>query len=201
MLDGWARDRIDPVLNAMGERLAATGVSANAVTLGAFAVGVAAAIAISIGWFWPGLALIAISRLGDGLDGVVARKRGKTDFGGFLDLVFDFGFYAAIPLGFAIADPTANALAAAVLVAAFYVNGATFLGYAALAAKRGLDGAARGEKSVYFTTGLAEATETFAVFAAFCLFPGWFRPIAWIFAAACLWTAYWRIVEARRVFV
>ncbi|MBK8455777.1 MAG: CDP-alcohol phosphatidyltransferase family protein [Phyllobacteriaceae bacterium] len=201
MLDGWARERIDPVLNAMGERLAAAGVSANAVTLAAFAVGVAAAIAISIGWFWPGLALIAFSRLGDGLDGVVARKRGKTDFGGFLDLVLDFGFYAAIPLGFAIADPTANALAAAVLVAAFYVNGATFLGYAALAAKRGLDGAARGEKSVYFTTGLAEATETFAVFAAFCLFPGWFTPIAWIFAAACLWTAFWRIVEARRVFV
>ena len=36
----------------------------------------------------------------------------KTDFGGFLDIVLDFAFYGAIPLGFIFADPAANALAA-----------------------------------------------------------------------------------------
>ena len=51
-----------------------------------------------------------------------------------------------------------------------------------------------------FTTGLAEATETLAVFAAFCLWPDWFAAIAYGFAAICLYTALSRIVHAARVF-
>lgn len=200
MLDGWARRRIAPILDSLGEALAATGVSANAVTIAGFIIGMAAAAAIAQGWLLAGLALVGVSRLADGLDGIVARLRGKTDFGGFLDLVLDFGFYGAVPLAFAVLDPAANALAAAGLIAAFYVNGATFLAYAALAEKHGQTSAARGEKSVYFTTGLAEATETLAIFTAFCLFPAWFAPIAWGFAVLCLWTAFWRIAEARRAF-
>lgn len=200
MLDGWARRRIDPVVNRLGGALATTGVSANAVTFIGFGIGIAAAVAIAAGWLATGLALILASRLADALDGVVARLSGKTDFGGYLDLALDFAFYGAIPFAFAVLDPAVNALAAAGLIAAFYVNGATFLGYAAVAARRGLETAIRGDKSVYFTTGLAEATETLAVFSAFCLFPAWFAPLAWGFAAVCLWTAFWRIVEARRTF-
>lgn len=200
MLDGWARRRIDPVANRLGGALAATGVSANAVTLIGFAIGIAAAMAIAAGWLATGLALILVSRLADALDGVVARLSGKTDFGGYLDLALDFAFYGAIPFAFAVLDPSANALAAAGLIAAFYVNGATFLGYAAVAARRGLETAIRGDKSVYFTTGLAEATETLAVFSAFCLFPAWFAPLAWGFALVCLWTAFWRLVQAWRTF-
>jgi phosphatidylglycerophosphate synthase len=200
MLDGWARRRIDPLANRLGHALATKGVTADAVTLAGFTLGLAAVAAIAFGWLAIGLALILMSRLADALDGVVARRNGKSDFGGYLDLVLDFAFYGAVPFAFALLDPAANALAAAGLIAAFYVNGATFLGYAALAARRGLETTARGDKSFYFTTGLAEATETLAVFAAFCLFPAWFAEIAWGFAVACLWTAFWRIVEARRTF-
>jgi hypothetical protein len=88
------------------------------------------------------------SRLADGLDGAVARARGKSDFGGYLDIVCDFAFYGAIPLGFVLLDPAANGAAGAFLLAAFYVNGATFLGYAILAAKRGMETRSRGEKSL-----------------------------------------------------
>ena len=139
-------------------------------------------------------------RLGDGLDGAVARIRGKTDFGGYLDIVLDFLFYGAIPVGFAILDPGANALAAAILVLSFYVNGASFLAFAIMAEKRGLSTEARGQKSLFFTTGLAEATETIAFFVAFCLFPGWFAALAYVFAAICFYTALSRIVLAGRVF-
>lgn len=200
MIDGWARRRIDPVVNRLGAGLAATGVSANTVTVASFLVGLAAALSIAMGWPLAGMALILASRLGDALDGVVARRNGSTDFGGYLDLTLDFAFYGAVPLAFAFADPAHNGLAAAGLIAAFYINGASFLGFAALAAKRGLAGAARGEKSLYFTTGLAEAGETLAVFCAFCLVPDRFAPIAWGFAAACLWTAAWRIRAAWRTF-
>ena len=200
MLDGWARRRIDPLANRLGHALATTGVTADAVTLAGFALGLAAVAAIAFGWLATGLALILMSRLADALDGVVARCNGKSDFGGYLDLVLDFAFYGAVPFAFALLDPAANAVAAAGLIAAFYANGATFLGFAALAARRGLATRVRGDKSIYFTTGLAEASETLAVFAAFCLLPDWFAEIAWGFAAVCLWTAFWRIVEARRTF-
>ena len=200
MLDGWARRRIDPVLDAIGGRLARAGVSANVVTVTAFALGVVAAVAIAQGHFLTGLFFVLVSRLGDGLDGAVARVRGKTDLGGYLDIVLDFAFYGMIPLGFVLADPAANAVAGAVLLLSFYVNGSSFLAYAIMAEKRELQGEARGEKSLFFTTGLAEATETLIVFVAFCLFPAWFAVIAYVFAAVTFYTALSRVVLAGRMF-
>lgn len=200
MLDGWARSRIDPLLDRLGGRMARRGVSADMVTLAACGLGLAAAAAIAAGSTAAGLVLILASRLGDGLDGAVAKVNGRTDLGGFLDIVLDFIFYGAVPLGFVVADPEANALAGAVLIFSFYVNGSSFLAYAAIAARRGIDPSPRGEKSLLFTTGLAEATETLAVFAAFCLWPDWFAAIAYGFAAICLYTALSRILLAARSF-
>ena len=200
MLDGWARRKLDPVLDAVAGRLADAGVSANAITVAACLVGLAAAAAIAFGLFLSGLLLLLASRLGDGLDGAVAKRRGKTDLGGYLDIVLDFVFYGAVPLGFALADPAANALAASGLLFSFYVNGSSFLAYAVMAEKRKMTSEARGPKSLFFTTGLAEATETILVFALCCLFPSWFAWIAWAFAALTLYTALSRIVLAARTF-
>ena len=86
------------------------------------------------------------------------------------------------------------------LLASFYVNGSSFLAFAIIAAKRGLTTEARGEKSLYFTIGLAEASETIAVFCLFCLFPGAFAAIAYAFAALCTVTAAARIALAMRAF-
>ena len=198
MLDGWARRRLDPLLDRLAARLAAAGATPNAITVGACAVGLLAAAAIAAQWYLVGLALLLISRLGDGLDGAVASITGKTDLGGFLDIVLDFVFYGAIPLGFVLADPAANAVAGAALIFSFYVNGGSFLAYAVMAEKRGLKTEERGEKSLFFTTGLAEATETIAFFVAFCLFPAWFSVLAGIFAVLCLYTATSRILLAAR---
>lgn len=200
MLDGWARRLIDPAVERLARRVARKGISADAVTIAAFAVGALAAVAIAFELFLLGLVLVVVSRIGDGLDGAVARIRGKTDYGGYLDIVLDFFFYGAIPLGFALADPAANAVPAAVLVFSFYVNGASFLAFAILAERRRLSTVARGEKSIFFTTGLAEATETIAVFVLACLFPAWFFLLAYVFAAVCFYTALSRIVLAGRQF-
>lgn len=200
MLDGWAKQRIDPALTAMAARLARAGISANGITLASLVLGLAAAACIVFGAFWPALALILLSRLGDGLDGAVARIRGQSDLGGYLDIVFDFIFYGAVPLAFALHDPAANAVPAAVLLLAFYVNGSSFLAYAIMAEKRNMSSDARGTKSLFFTVGLAEATETIVFFAAICLFPGWFPVLAYIFAAITLYTAVSRIALAVRRF-
>ena len=198
MLDGTLRKHLDPALNALARSVAATGIGANAITVAGLVIGLAAAAAIALHWYLAGLALLLLSRLCDGLDGPVARITGKTDFGGYLDITLDFAFYGAIPLGFVIADPSANALAGATLIFSFYVNGASFLAFAIMAEKRKLSTEERGDKSLFFTTGLAEATETIAVFAIVCLFPAWFPAVAWVFAAICFYTALSRILLARR---
>ena len=200
MLDRHLRPLIDPPLTRAGQRIASAGVPADALTLLGMGFGLAAGMAIWAELYWMALALILASRLADGLDGAVARASRPTDFGGFLDVVADYVFYAAIPLGFVLADPQANGAAGAALVASFYVNAGSFLGYAILAERHRMTTTARGAKSLYFTGGLLEGTETIVFFVALCLWPSLFAPLAWGFAALCLVTAAARVLLARRVF-
>ena len=200
MLDGRMRTIIGPALDRSGRALARAGIGADAVTLAGFALALAATVLIAFEHHLVALVMIGLSRLADGLDGAIARATHKTDFGGFLDIVLDFAFYGAIPFGFVLADPQANAVAGAALLLAFYVNGASFLAFAVLAEKHGLKTVARGEKSLFFTTGLAEASETILVFAAMCVWPRAFAWLAWTFAALTLYTALSRVVLAARTF-
>lgn len=201
MLDGLMREVIDAPLNRSGRWLAARGASADVVTLVGLAFGLAAAGLIWAGWsgLWVALILMA-SRLADGLDGAVARARGKSDFGGYLDIVCDFAFYGAVPLAFVLRDPGAHGVSGAFLLFSFYVNAATFLGYAILAEKHGLVTLSRGEKSLYFTAGLMEGTETILCFLVLALWPALFVPLAFGFGALCLVTAAARVGLAARTF-
>lgn len=198
MLDAALRRLIDPPLDRAGRWLAARGVAADALTVSGFAIGVAAAAAIAVGQPLVAFLLIGLNRLADGLDGAVARATAKTDRGGYLDITLDFAFYALVPLAFAVADPTRNALPAAALLAAFYVNGAAFLAFAVMAEKRGLTTRAQGEKSLYYVAGLAEGAETIAVFALMCLWPTAFPLLAAVFAALTAASAAARVVLGAR---
>ena len=201
MLDGIMRKAIDPVVNRWGRRLAQIGLTANDVTLVGLALGLVAAAMIALGApGWLALIPLLAGRVADGLDGAVARATKPSDFGGFLDIACDFLFYGAIPLAFVLRDPGVNGVAGAFLLCSFYVNGATFLGFAVMAAKNGLETRALGEKSLYYTAGLLEGTETIAIFVAFCLWPAHFAPLAWGFGALCFVTATARVMLARRVF-
>ncbi|MGP3696122.1 CDP-alcohol phosphatidyltransferase family protein [Rhodobacter sp. NSM] len=200
MLDGLMRRLIDPPLNRAGRVLARRGWSADAVTLAGLALGLTAAFLVAIGvpTAWAVLPFLA-GRVADGLDGAIARARHKTDFGGYLDITCDFLFYAAFPLAFVLREPS-DGVAGAFLLASFYVNGSSFLGFAVLAARRGLETRARGEKSLYFTAGLLEGSETILFFLFLCLFPQFFSPAAWIFGTLCFVTAASRVLLARRLF-
>ena len=191
MFDAKLRPLIDPPLNRLGSALARRGVTANAITFLGLALGLAGAAAISVGYFGAGLGLILANRLLDGLDGAVARANGPTVLGGYFDIVADFAFYVSVPLGFGLVDP-ANTQAALVLVASFVLTGVSFLAYAVIAAERGARTDAHGRKSFYYSTGLAEGGETIAVFIAFALFPAWFVPLAYAYAALCVLTVFQR---------
>ena len=201
MFDARFRTLIDPVLNRWGRVLAARGWRADGVTVVGLGFGLASAAVLAVG-LPGGLALIPLlaGRVADGLDGAVARASRKSDFGGYLDIVADFIFYAAVPLAMVVRDPGANGVAGAFVLASFYVNGASFLGYAVLAEKAGIETRAQGEKSLYYANGILEGAETIGFFTAICLWPGAFAPLAWVFGALCLLTALLRVRAARRVF-
>jgi phosphatidylglycerophosphate synthase len=194
MLDRHALALLRPGLDAVARRLAAAGIGANAITLFGFGLGLAAAGAVALGQPLWGLALMLLGRAADGLDGAVARLTQPTDRGAFLDIVLDFLFYASLPLAFAVAQPSANALPAAVLLAAFIGTGSSFLAFSVLAERRGLRSTAYPNKGFYFLGGLTEGTETLICFALMCLLPQHFAPLAYGFAALCGVTVFTRLV-------
>lgn len=203
MLDRRLLGALKPALDAIARRLVARGVGADAVTLAGFALGLAGAALIALQLPLAGLVLVAASRLCDGLDGAVARLTQPTDRGAFLDITLDFLFYASVPLAFALADPAANALPAAVLLAAFIGTGSSFLAFAVLAERRGLHASAYPNKGLYYLGGLTEGSETLICFALMALWPALFPVLAYGFAALCVLTiatrllAGWSLLGAR----
>lgn len=175
------------------------GIGANTITLAGLAVGLAAGVAIGCSLFLLGLGLILANRLLDGLDGAVARASLPSDFGGYLDIVADFAFYVAVPVGFGFAT-AANLPYALALVAAFTLTGISFLSFAVIAAKRQLETSDHGKKSFFYSTGLAEGTETIVAFVFMCVFPSAFPVIASIYAALCAVTVIQRSLVAYQKF-
>jgi phosphatidylglycerophosphate synthase len=200
MLDRVLNDRLQRPLQALARWLAGQGVRADHLTWAGFAVGLLAVPLIASGHPRWALLAMALNRLADGLDGTLARLTAPTDRGAFLDITLDFLFYASIPLAFALANPAANGLAAAVLLFAFMGTASSFLAFAVLAARRGLTSTAYPRKGFYYLGGLTEATETLAVFTLMCLVPAWFVPLALGFAALCALTTATRVVAGWQAF-
>ena len=194
MLDRAAIALLEPALRRLAQGLVRAGVRADTVTLTGFALGIGAAVSIALGAPLYGLALLLASRLMDGLDGAVARLTKPTDRGAFLDITLDFLFYASIPLAFAVADPAANALPAAVLLAAFIGTGSSFLAFSVFAERRGLKSEDYPQKGIYYLGGLTEVTETLVCFGLMCLWPQHFAWWAYGFAVLCAVTIVTRIL-------
>ena len=186
---------LQPLARALARR-----VSADAITLTGFALGMLAVPLLAMQAWGAALAMIALNRIADGLDGAVARINGPSDRGAFLDIALDFFFYAAIPFGFALADPAANALPAAALILSFVGTGSSFLAFASVAAKRGMAAADYPAKGIYYLGGLTEGFETIALFVLMCLWPAGFPALAWGFAGLCCLSTLLRWMQGWRAF-
>lgn len=193
MLDKYIVPKTRPVLQYMAVGLYERGIRADAVTTAGFFVGMAATVSVAYGHTWLALAGLLLNRLADGLDGELARLEQPTAAGGFLDITLDFIFYAVFPLGFALYNPSDNALAAALLIASFVGTGASFLAFATQADKCGIVDTDFQYKGFYYLNGLAEGTETIAFFVLVCVFPDSFRYLAWAFTTVCVITAANRV--------
>lgn len=171
MLDRHLHPRIKPLLHQCVRLLDKPAITPDGLTLTGFAIGVLALPFLALGWYLPALMAILLNRFLDGLDGALARRRGLTDAGGFLDISLDFLFYALVPFGFILAVPEQNALAA----------------------KHPIDNPGYAHKSFYYLGGLTEGSETILLFVLSCLFPTHFPWFAWIFGALCWMTTFTRV--------
>ncbi len=195
MFDEWLRAWKDRMLGGLARRL--TAVSPTAVTLLAFAVGLAAAGAIVAGRRRLALALWLLNRVLDGLDGAMARVQGRgSDLGAYLDILLDFVVYAAIPVALAVATAEPGAgFAVLVLLATFYVNAASWMYLAALLERRGQH---RGATRVVMPAGLVAGAETILFYGAAILLPRYLAAIAWTMAALVVAGVLQRVVWAVR---
>ena len=194
MLDKFVTPIIKPLLTPVVMLINKSGITANQLTVFGFLVGMFAVPLLAFEMWYGALIAIALNRILDGLDGALARYANQSSSaGGFLDITLDFLFYAAIPLGFILANPAQNAIAGAILLATFIGTGSSFLAFAIAAEKFKLDKPQFKYKSFYYLNGLTEGTETIALFVAFCIWPQHFAIIASLFAAACAITIFTRI--------
>jgi phosphatidylglycerophosphate synthase len=196
MLDRYSLSLLKPLVSRLAVKLQHLGLKANHITVAALGVGLLSALCIAQTHYWLGLCFLLSSRLLDAVDGALARLNQPTDLGAYLDIAFDFLFYASIPLAFAWADPANNSLAAATLLAAFIGTGSSFLAYAIFAQKRGFDSAEYPDKGFFFLGGLTEGTETIVAFCAMAIWPQWFAAIAFGFAFLCCITIVTRVLTA-----
>lgn len=199
MIDAAILPLVKRAIDRPARALVARGISADQITIVGFGIGLIGVLSLWMGLFWVALVCLALNRLADGLDGAVARLTTPSDRGAFLDIALDFMFYGLFPLGFALHDPAANALPAAVLICSFIGTGSSFLAFSIIAEKRGITSDAYPTKGIYYLGGLTEGTETIALFVAMCLFPVAFPWLAYAFAALCAvttltrWMAGWRM--------
>lgn len=200
MIDSYLLPITRRALDKPAAWLVKQGVGADAVTLWGFVLGMLAVPALAFQAYGLALAFILVNRLADGLDGAIARRTNTTDAGGFLDIVLDFIFYSAVVFGFLLAAPAQNALAAGFLLVTFMGTGASFLAFAVVAAKRGLENPRYPNKSLHYMGGLTEGFETILAFVLFCLMPTYFTWLASIFAVACWITAIIRILVGYQTF-
>lgn len=203
MLDPFVRRITAPALESLASRLVRLGVHANIVTLIGFGIGLSVIPALAVQEYGFAIAAILLNRMADGLDGPMARQQtGElkgSDFGSVLDIVCDFIFYAAVPLGFALGDP-ALALWSALLLFAFIGTGSSFLAFAIMADRHNLSldkpEKSYGFKGFHYLGGLTEGSETVGVFIACCLWPEYFAWFAGGFSLACLLTTLSRMYTA-----
>ena len=186
MIDHRLLPFVEFVLRPVATYLVEKKVTANTITITGFLIGIFSLPLIIFGFFKLAILTIIFNRLLDGIDGIVARRRGISDNGAFLDISLDFIFYASIPLAFGLYDPAKNSLYACILLFSFFGTGSTFLAFSIMAERRKISSSLFSSKGFNYLGGLMEGTETLIFILLMCVFPNYFSVLAMIFSFLCV---------------
>ena len=126
MIDRKINGYIDSYLNPIAIIFYKIGVDANWVTFFGLVLAFICFAVLSYGFFNLGLILILINRFLDGLDGRLARLDKPSKFGAFL-ILRQIRILCINPIRFCRFFSYENALPTAFLLAAFCINGSSFL--------------------------------------------------------------------------
>ena len=169
----------------------------NQLTFVGFILGIIMCFLIYFQLFDLALIFLIFNRIGDGLDGVMARLTSPTPSGGYFDIVADFIIYAGFVLSFGLSNPD-KLLISALLLFSFIGTGTTFLAKAAVQHQVDQNKHLNNQeneikKSFYYSAGLIEGTETILFMILCLIFPYYFNLIGFIFFILCLITIVSRI--------
>jgi phosphatidylglycerophosphate synthase len=162
-------------------------------------------ISIFFELYYIALLFLIINRLGDGLDGAMARLTSPTPLGGYLDIVFDFLIYSGFLLAFGL-NNNDHLTSALILLFCYIGTGTTYLANSALSNRLNLPNNKLGfknkmiNKNIKYAYGLVEGFETI-VFMILCLLaPNLFNLLSVIFIILCLCTFITRIYVSYKAF-
>lgn len=206
MLDKRARALLARPVDAITRAVDRPGITPDGLTLAGLGLGLASALAAGLQLWAVALVLWLVSRVVDGVDGALARRRradgrqsSDSQAGGFLDITADFVVYGATVVGVAF-GATAGFGAPwwpfLLVLLVYYVNGTAFLAFSSIAERTGRridDG-----RSLSFLGGLAEGTETIIVHALWLILPFWAGQIALVWVAIVGISATQRMVAGYR---
>ena len=139
------------------------------------------------------LFVFLLGRILDGVDGIIANKTRITEFGGFIDIVFDLISYSLVPLAFILKD-NSNAIFGSILLATFFGTSSAFFGIAIFENNKFIK--RNPEKSFYHVGGFMGGAITIFFLSLMLLFPEKFNFLALIFSVLCILGTIERIFYA-----
>jgi phosphatidylglycerophosphate synthase len=173
-------------LDPLAVGMARIGVRASTITLVGFMMGLGAVAFIVVEEYAGALFFLALNRVCEILDGMLARVRGPTAIGGFLDATLDLLIYAMIPFAFALARQQ-DALAAMFLLVGFVVAAVPVLATRVFSPQRSWD-----DDFV-----LCGHTENFVLVVLLCVAERWtFTPLAYLYGSLCFLSCGISIISA-----
>ena len=183
MLDKYFSNYLYPVFIIFAKLFIKFGFKANHITILGLIFSFLSFLLVINHQYIFGLLIFLISRLMDGIDGIIANITSKTDFGGFLDIVCDLISYSIIPLAFILIN-NSNAMFGSILLASFFGTSSTFLAIAIFESKRKFS--LNSNKSFYHVGGIVGSTQTIVFLSLMFVFPKYFNEIALIFSILCM---------------
>ncbi|KQX68138.1 CDP-alcohol phosphatidyltransferase family protein [Paenibacillus sp. Root444D2] len=180
MLDSYARDIVQPVIEKGAKILRSAGLSANSITWIAMLIGVGSGVVFYLGFPIAAVVILWISGYLDSVDGTLARMTKPSKWGNILDITFDRIVEGALIIAILLVHPDAylpivlNLAAILVNITAFLVTGNVITN--------------SGAKGFHYNPGILERTEAFVFFSLMILFPNAIWELAWLFLVLLLFT-------------
>ncbi|MAC61162.1 MAG: hypothetical protein CMN37_04660 [SAR116 cluster bacterium] len=195
MIDNYLIKFLNPLFIILGSVFLKFRINANLVSLLGLFFSFGSFFLILNLNFILALFFFLLGRIMDGVDGSLANRTGKTDFGGFLDIVFDFISYSLVPLAF-ILILNSNAFFGSILLATFFGTGSTFLALAIFEGKKSIYSH---NKSFFHVGGLIGGSVTILFLSLMMVFPYNFNLIAIVFSILCIIGTIERIFYAYNI--